>query len=164
MAQSRIEGDVYVVGALSSKTFAPPAGSITDAAIKASAGIDATKLQHRFQKTHSQANTAAVDETRAVHVVYGATGAIVAFSAGAIAKAVGDAVCTADLKVNGTSVLSAPISLDSGDTNRVAVAGVISTPALVAGDLLEVVIDGTIGTGTLPTGVFCQVTLTEAGN
>jgi len=164
MAQSRIEGDVYITGSLGSKTFSPPDASITNASVKAAAGISATKLEHRFQRVLAQANTAAADETRVVHVVYGATGAIVAFSAGSIAKAVGDAITTVDLKVNGSSVLSAVITLDSANTNRVAEAGTVTTPALVAGDVLEVVIDGTIGTGTLPTGVFAQVTLTEAGN
>jgi hypothetical protein len=163
MAQSKFEGDFYVTGDLSSKTFSPPAGSITNTAIRANAGVSATKLEHRFQSVVAQPNAAAVDETRVVHVVYGATGSIVAFSAGSIAKAVGDATCTVDLKVNGSSVLSAPIALDNANTNRVAEAGTVSTPALVAGDVLEVVIDGTIGTGTLPTGVFAQVTLTETG-
>lgn len=164
MAQSRFEGDVHVAGAFSCKTFAPPAGSVTSASIKTDAGVESTKLQHRFQPTCAQPNTAAADETRVAHVVYGATGSIVAFSAGSIAKAVGDATCTVDLKVNGTSVLSAPITLDNANTNRVAEAGTVTTPALVAGDVVEVVIDGTIGTGTLPTGVFACVTLTEAGN
>lgn len=164
MAQSRFEGDVHVAGALSCKTFSPPASSITNTAVKADAGISATKLEHRFQLVAAQANTAAADETRVIHVVYGATGSIVAFKAGSIAKAVGDAITTVDLKVNGSSVLSAVITLDSANTNRVAESGTVSTPALVAGDVLEIVIDGTIGTGTLPTGVFAQVTLTEAGN
>lgn len=164
MAQSRHEGDFYVAGALTCKTFTPPAGSVTNTSVKADAGIESTKLQHRFQQVVAQPNTAAADETRVAHVVYGASGTIVAFSAGSLAKAVGDATCTVDLKKNGTSVLSAPITLDSGNTNRVAEAGTVTSTSLVAGDVLEVVIDGTIGTGTLPTGVFAQVTLTESGN
>lgn len=164
MAQSRLEGDLNVAGSITCRTFSPPAGSILNAAVKADAGIEATKLQHRFQPVVAQPNTAAADETRVAHVVYGASGAIVAFAAGSIAKAVGDATCTVDLKVNGATVLSTPITLDNANTNRLAEAGTVTTPALVAGDVLEVVIDGTIGTGTLPTGVFAQITLTEAGN
>ena len=161
MTLSRIEGDVYVAGNLASKTLGVPAGSVRDASVAALAGIDATKLQHRHQVTVAQPNTAAADETRAVHRVYGAAGSVVAFHAGSIAKCAGDATVTVDLRKNGVSILSSVITLDSGNTNRVAEAGTISTASLVAGDLLEVVIDATIGTGTLATGVFATVVVTE---
>lgn len=161
MAMSQLEGDVRVGGNLSCKTFTPPSSCIRNASIEALAGVSATKLEHRHQLTFAQANTAATDETRAVHVVHGTTGTITAFRAGSIAKAVGDATCTVDLLKNGVSALSSVITLDSGNTNRVAEDGTISTPSLAEGDLLEIVIDGTIGTGTLPTGVYASLVVTE---
>lgn len=162
MAQSRHEGDLYVAGALSAASLAVPAGAVGNAAIAPAAAIAATKLQHRNRPVYAQPNTAAADETRVIYHVRGATATIVAFAAGSIAKAVGDATCTVDLKKNGTTVLSAPITLDSANTNRVVEAGTLSVTSLVAGDVLEVVIDGTIGTGTLPTGVFCSLTVDES--
>jgi hypothetical protein len=161
MAASRHEGDHHFVGSVSMGTLVPSAGSVGNTSIAALAGIDAAKLEHRHQRTYAQPNTAATTETRALHVCYGATGTILAFRAGSIAKAVGDSTVTVDLRKNGSTVLSAVIQLDSGNTNRVVEAGTVNTAGIVAGDLLEVVITATIGTGTLPTGVYCQVVLDE---
>lgn len=159
---SRHEGDHHFTGAVTiGGTLAVPANSVGDNAIPAGAGISATKLEHRHQITYAQPNTAATSETRAIHVVYGATGTTLAVKAGSIAKAVGDATVTVDVKKNGTTILSGVITLDSGNTNRVAESGTVSVPGLVAGDLLEIVTVATIGTGTLPTGVFVNVVIDE---
>lgn len=159
---SQIYGDQNFKGNVTLSSVTLPDGCVDDDAVAAGASIAADKLRHQYLPTYAQANTAAVDETRVIHVVHGTTGEVTAFVAGSIAKAVGDATCTVDLKKNGTTVLTAPITLDSGNTNRVAEAGTISgTVTLAVGDVLEVVIDGTIGTGTLPTGVFCSATVVE---
>ena len=161
MAQSRFEGDAYFAGNLGAKTFSPPAGSITNAAVAALAGIDSTKLEHQHRVGWSQANVTAAAETRVVYVCYGTAGTILDFRAGSIAKAVGDSTVTVDLRKNGTTVLSSVITLDSGNTNRVVEAGTISSGTLVAGDLLEVVIAVSAGTGTLATGVYAQAVINE---
>lgn len=158
---NRIEGDFHVNGNFSAKTMTLPDGNVTNAKVASGADLGAEKMEHLHVLTGAQPNTAAADETRAVHVVHGATGTILAFEAGSIAIAVGDATCTVDLKKNGTTVLTAPITLDSSSANRVAQAGTLSVTSLVDGDLLEVVVDGTIGTGTLPTGVYWSVKLKE---
>jgi hypothetical protein len=67
---------------------------------------------------------------------------------------------TVDLRKNGTTVLSAVITLNNANTARVAVAGALSVTTLVAGDVLEVV-TATAGGGTLATGVFAIVTVNE---
>lgn len=161
MAQSKIDGDLFVGGALGCRTLSPPAGSITNAAVAALAGVSASKLQHQHRVPWSQANVTAAAETRVVYVCHGTTGTVLAFVAGSIAKAVGDSTATIDLKKNGTTVLSAPIVLDNANTARVVEAGTVSVPALVAGDVLEVVVTVSAGSGTLPTGLFAAVTLEE---
>lgn len=161
MALSRHEGDLHITGNLSAKTVQLPAGTVDNADIEAAAGIDASKLEHRHQITAAQPKTTAADETRVIHVVYGATGTVLAFRAGSIVANIGDSTVTVDLKKNGSSILTAPITLDSGDSAYAKVAGTIDTPGLVAGDVLEVVIDATVGTGTLATGVFCELVLNE---
>ena len=161
MAQSRFEGDAYFAGNLGAKTFSPPAGSITNAAVAALAGIDSTKLEHQHRVGWSQANVTAAAETRVVYVCYGTAGTILDFRAGSIAKAVGDPTVTVNLRKNGTTVLSSVITLDSGNTNRVAEAGTLSVTTLAAGDVLEVVVAVSAGTGTLPTGLFASVTVEE---
>lgn len=158
----RLDEDLHVNGTFTCKAMAAPAGSITAAAIAAAAGIPATKLQHQHELTFGQPNTTAATETRVVHVVYGTTGSILAFKAGSIGVCAGAATITVDLKKNGTSVLSSPITLNSGNAARVAVAGTLSgSPTLAAGDVLEVVVTATAGGGTLGTGLFASVVLTE---
>lgn len=157
----RIEGDVIITGTLVPAALNIPSATVLNASVQAAAGISASKLEHQHQKSYGQANAAASDETRVIHVVHGATGEILEFEAGSIAKAVGDSTVTVDLQVNGVSVLSAVITLDNANTNYVAEAGTISSADLADGDVLTIVIDATVGTGTLPTGVFCSVKLRE---
>lgn len=164
MSTTLIEADLIRMKAtniIAEGTMTLPANSVNDTSVRADAAIDAGKLDHRHRPTYAQPNTAAADETKAIHVAK-ATGVLNSFQAGSIVKAVGDATCTVDLKKNGVSVLSAVITLNSSNTNRVSVAGTITTSDYVAGDLFEVVIDGTIGTGTLPTGVYCCPEFEEA--
>lgn len=161
MAVSRIEGDLYVYGNLSSKTVTLPDGGITNAMIAAATGIDATKVDHQHRGIFSQPNTTATSETKIVHVCYGATGTVVAFKAGSIVANIGAATVTLDLKKNGATILSAVITLDSANTTYVVEAGTINSAALVAGDVLTVVTVATAGGGTLATGLFAAVTVNE---
>ncbi len=156
----RIDGDVYATGRISAPYITYPANQIQNAAVASDAAIAASKLQHQHQPAYAQPNAAAVDETRVLHVI-GAIGTVVGFKAGSIAKAVGNAVCTVDLKKNGTTILSSPITLDSSSANYTPQSATIAAANVVSGDVLTVVVDGTIGTGTLPTGVYCSVTLRE---
>lgn len=128
------------------------------------AGIAASKLEHQYEKNVTQPNTAATDETRVIHVVRGATATVQEFRAGSIAKAAGGATCTVDLKKNGSSILSSPITLDSGNSDYVPESAAVTSPDLVADDVLTVVIDGTVGGGTLPTGVYADLVLREDAN
>ena len=161
MASMTIQSNTHVNGHLSANTMTIPASAVTKDSILAGTGIEAADMEHVFRPHFSQPNTAATSETRAVHVCRGA-GTILSFEAGSIAKAVGDSTVTVDLKKNGTTVLSAVITLDNANTNRVAEAGTVTVTALADGDVLEVVTVATAGTGTLPTGVFASVNLMEA--
>lgn len=160
---SRIEGNVHIDGALTARSMNIPSGTIRDEDVAGDADIGAAKQEHQFQLTYGQPNTAATTETRVVHVVQGTAGEIRAFEAGSIAAAVGDSTVTVDLRKNGATVLTAVITLDSGNAARVTEAGTIdpAQDTLADGDVLEVVLTATAGTGTLPTGVFCSVKLRE---
>lgn len=158
---TRISGDVHVDGALSCKTFTPVAASIGDSQIAAAAGIAATKLEHQHRLIFAQPNTTATAETRVVHVVRGATGTLTDVRAGSIAACTGNATMTVDLKKNGSSVLTAVITLDSTNTARVAEAGTLASTSVVVGDVLEIVTAVNAGTGALGTGLFAAVTLEE---
>jgi len=159
---SRIEGDVYVSGNIASLTMAIPSGTIIDDDVNAAADIVTTKMQHQYAKNYSQAGgSTSVAEQRVIHTPYGATGTVVAFVAGVITLDIGASTTTVDLKKNGTSVLSAVITLDSGNTVRVVEAGTISTAAYVAGDCFEVVVACTPGGGTQSKGVYAQAIFRE---
>jgi hypothetical protein len=154
---------VYVNGALTSKTFTPPAGSVSNSHVAASADIDATKLEHQHVRSYAQeGSTLAATERRVLHVVRGATGTVVEFLATLRVAAIGDSTVTVNLLKNGTTILTANISLDSGDAaySISSAAGYTST-SLVQGDVLEVSITATAGTGTLPKGITAELVVRE---
>lgn len=139
MAQSRIEGDVFVNGQVSCTGFAPPASSITNAAVEAAAGIVATKLEHQDHSVYAQANgTNNTAKRQVVKIVYGTTGDIIAVKARNTTAASGSDKTTVDVYKNGTTVLSAPIDLDTAAGTAVQ-AGTLSVSTLASGDVLEVV-------------------------
>jgi hypothetical protein len=158
---SRLEGNYYIAGNLSAQSMTIPDLVIGNSQIAAGAAIDPLKLRHQHRHTYAQPNTAATSETKVLHVVYGVTGSVVRFEAGSIVKAVGNSTVTVDLKKNGTTVLSAPITLDNTSANRGVQSATISVPALADNDVLEVTTVATIGTGTLPTGVYASLTVHE---
>lgn len=134
--------------------------SLTDQHIAATAAIQATKMVHQHSFKYSQPNTTATAETRTLHVAH-ASGTLVAFRAGSIAIAAGAATVTVDLKKNGTTVLSAVITLDSGNTARVSEDATLSVTSYAAGDWFEIVTTATAGGGTIPTGFFCEMVCRE---
>jgi len=139
------------------------AGFLKKEHVEASAGIEASKLEHQHRATYAQesATTAAAAEDRVVHVVKGTTGTLKTFSAGCVVANIGDSTIDVDLHKNGVSILTAAIEIDSGDAAYAIVAGIINTAAVVADDVLEVVVTVTAGTGTLGKGVFASLDLWE---
>jgi hypothetical protein len=162
MSQTTIPTDLFVAGNIAGKSMTIPAGAVNDAAVQASAGIQATKLQHQYQPAYAQASaTAATSESRVIYAVQGATATVVGFAAGAVTPAVGADTCSVDLKKNGTSILSAPVSLTNAQTARQLVTGALSSNSAVAGDVFEVAVTPNHSSGTLPAGVFARLTIHE---
>jgi hypothetical protein len=153
-----LKGDVIIDGRVVPKEITMPAGSVSNAAIPAGAGIDTDKLEARVYSSWSQPNSAATAETRTLFVAKRA-GTITSFLAGSIAKAVGDSTVTINLLKNGTTILTSTIVLDNANTARVAEDGTLNgaSTAFIAGDWFELAITISAGTGTLPTGVFAQL-------
>ena len=141
-----------------------PVDSVGDVDVQAAANISASKLEHQYEPVYRQVSTASAAVDRQVlHIVKGATGSIFDFRVGAVTAAIGDATATIDLKKNGTTILTATISLGSTTAAYIlkTPAGYTST-ALVVGDVLEVhVTAATIGTGTLALGLFAQLIIRE---
>lgn len=162
MANS-LSGDWYFSGTVTPRRFNCPADSITNAAIQASAGVSATKVQQNYSKQLDLTNhaTVAAAERRLLHRCRGASGTVVSFGALATVAAVGDSTASVDLLLNGVSILTAAVQLDSGDAAGTLVSGTLSSTALVAGDRLEVNVTVSAGTGTLPKGLCADVLVRE---
>ncbi len=161
---SRIDGDLTVGGTLTPKYINLPAGSVSNNSVEAGAAMDADKLEHQHQPCYAQeSDTTAAAEDFVLHVIRGATGQMMAFSAGCVVANIGAAVVTVDLHKNGSSMLTAAITIDSGDAAYAIVEGTID-PAkedLVVGDVLELVVTVAAGGGTLGKGVFAQAVIVE---
>ncbi len=161
MASNRMDGDLYVVGNINSRTRTYPAGSISNAAVAAAAAIAATKMLHQHHLTYAQDSGAtAANEERVIHVVYGAAGTSVSFEAGCVVTNDGECTVTIDLLKNGTTVLSSAPVITSSHSAYELVTGTIGTSALVDGDVLEITI-ATAGTDTVGLGAFCSLVLRE---
>jgi len=169
MAQDVINNDLHVNGNLSSKTFAPPSGSITNAHISASADIDATKVEHQLALDYEQLpGTAVVADTRDLHIVHGATGSVVSFRAaitGTIATGA-DRTVNVDLqKSTGAgafaTILSATLEFDNASVLRTVATSAVATPALVAGDILRVVVTVAGAAGNQALGLIATATIRE---
>jgi hypothetical protein len=158
-------GDVNVSGALTARSFSPPAGSVGNFALTGGAGsyIDSAKIQRLLDKEYAQdSTTVATVERRVLHTVKGATGALVEFGVGSVSIAIGAAAVVVDLLKNGSTILSATITLDNANTAYVLETQTFSSSALVAGDVLELKVTSAVaGGGTLPKGLFARLTLTE---
>lgn len=140
-----------------------PANTVGDAGVTAASPLNTTKTRRRFNKGYAQnVGAAAASVTGVVvHVVYGAVGTVIAVRAGVVVAAVGAATVTIDIKKNGTTILTAVITLDVANTIYIVEAGSVSVSGLVAGDVLTAVLVATAGGGTLPQGVFVDVVIDE---
>jgi hypothetical protein len=139
-------------------------GYITNTAVAAAAGIAASKLQHQHQPVVSSAdqNTTIASSRQVIHCCRGATATITSFNACLTVLAnAGAATVTVDLLKNGTTILTAPISISSADAIRSLEAGTLSSSSLVAGDILEVDVVATAGGGTLGKGLLAVLNVRE---
>lgn len=164
----RIPCNLFVEGNIQGKSNTPSAGSVIDSSVAANAGIQASKLQHQHQLSYSQGNVNAVADQKVVHVVRGATGTLESFSVGLITPpdtASGGKTAIVNLLVNGVSVLTAAITLDSTAVSRNLAAATITTSAIVAEDVIEVAVTlGAGSTGTAPIGVFAALVIRESAD
>lgn len=156
-----VYGDAVIDGALTiTGALTAPAGSLTNAMIAAAAGIDASKLDAHQNVPAYVAGTPTSSIILAYRVP--AAGTLTEFNAGCITVPIGSATCAVDLKKNGTTVLTAPVSLDSSSVAYTSEAGALSSTAVVADDILTVVLTVTTpGSDTQATGVYAAIGIDE---
>jgi hypothetical protein len=164
MSQSYVGTDLHVAGTLTAQSITLPALAVNNAAVAVgSAGnyLSASKLEHRHMPCYSQeAATDAAADNKVVHVCRGA-GTLTRFAAGSVVAATGTGTATVDLRKNGTTVLSAPVVLDSANAAYTPETTVsFTSTALAAGDVLSIVVSAVSGTAKAK-GLYAQVELSE---
>jgi hypothetical protein len=164
-AQSTHNGDLVVTGTLIPKTLNLPSGCVKADDIEAGAGIEATKLEHRYRPDLSQAyGSAGTSERRVVHQVIGATGKINSVRAQLELAPVGAATHSIQVKKNGTNILSSALVLDSTNANHIdeiAAGFTAGGDDLVTGDVIAIDVTATAGGGTLGQGLHVMLDLDE---
>ena len=151
-------------GAVNATGLYSSQATITNAMVSATAGVEATKLQHQHQHCRSLANHGATPAAlrQTIATVRGTTGSVVRFEAGLV-TALASGSLTVDLYKNGSTILTAPIALNSsGGTGGTAfdkVAATFASTTLAQGDVLEFVL--AVSTPSGGGGLFCQLTTRE---
>lgn len=147
-----------------------PTGSLTNAMIKAGAGISASKtVRHQAIPIELFGPAASVTAlTKDIHIVSGSTGTAIRFQAtinGAIATDVSRTI-TVDLHKSSaggafSTILSSTIDFTNASVLRTAVAAVFSNTSLVADDMLRIIVTVAGGSGSQATGLFAELVLEE---
>ena len=133
--------------------------------------ISASKLQHRNSIGYRQEEgTDVVDQSRIVHLVR-APGTIKSVKVRLVAPPAGgnktvtvDVQKAADGSGSYSSLLTAPIEIDSGSSANTVLNGVLTSPASVTtNDAIRVVVDAEGSTGTQAQGIFVDIQIDESG-
>ena len=130
-------------------------GAVNNNEVGTATPITADKLQHAHRAVYSnESATTAVSEARVVHVVHGLVAEVQAFKCGCVVACTGAATVVFDLLKNGTTILSATVTVNNGHAAYEIVAGTIDTAGLVQDDVLEVDVTATAAGGTIGLGAF----------
>lgn len=139
-----------------------PEDTVGDVQMNAGDPIDVDKQFHRYRKTHAQSGNWT---TQTVPLHYArADGTVEGFSAGSIvAMTAGTSFVEIDLRKNGSSILTAVLTLDEAMAAFVMTDAALdgADVAYVAGDFFDAVITVTVGTGALGQGLLCDLMVAE---
>ncbi len=163
------QGDHVFLGAVSVTSINLPDGSISKEDIEGDAGIEASKfVRHQsIDMELAESATAIAAVTKLLHIVKGATGTLVGFEAAVITPADdGSRTVNVDLKKSTgggsfSSVLASTIQFTNASVAKTSVAGSITSPSVVDGDILEVTVAVAGGSGNQAKGLIVTLTYEE---
>ncbi len=138
------------------------AGTISDQHVNSAAAINVTKMQHAYYLRTDfglKIGDTPVTSEKVVHVANSA-GTIRSFAA-MVNVAMSSGSITFDLKKNGTTILTAVITIDNTIAGRQTVTGTIATPAFSAGDVFSIA--ETISAPTGSQGPLAWAGISETG-
>lgn len=145
------------MGRTNSSTIVP--GTIIGTDLSLTADVLPQSMRHCFKPgTNFGLAIGGAPATRE-EVVYVASGAGTIQGFHGLLNVVGSANLTMDLKKNGVSILSAPISITNAQANREVVDGTLSSVSFVAGDVFSMAETVTVSTGA--SGPYAFMTVTE---
>lgn len=133
----RVGENTYFASTLEAKTLIPSTGCISNSHVREDAKFSHTKMEHQHRCCYGQdSNETVRDDEGILHVVYGKTGTVLSFEAGVTIACTGTPTVEVDLLKNGTTILTAAISIDNANAAYTPVAGIIAITALIDGDVL----------------------------
>ena len=139
-----------------------PAGSVTNATIADGSNVDADKLQQIYNKGSNFGlviGGTPTDQEFIVHVVTAANGGTIREFHSTLNVSGSTSDIDFDLKVNGTTVLSAKVNHTNADADKLIKDGTISSAAVSQDDIISIECDQTTNTGAQ--GPFAWVVLEE---
>lgn len=147
--------------------ISPSGGGFADADLRSGANLDPAKMRHRHAVSYGQKNgTDVTTETKMVHIAKAAGTIQTIEVVSATAPTGGDKAFTVDLhKSTGggafATVLSAVVTVNSSDTDRVIEAGTLSTATYADGDIFAIVVTTSGSTGSQGQGLCVTVNFDE---
>ena len=169
-SNSRHEGNLHIAGALSMTELQIPAGTVENSDVAASAGFDATKLEHQTSYHYVQDDGSAVlAATVPLYMCRGATATVIAVKVSVIDAPSGGGTETITVDIQkcdeGTptpaTILDAVVSYSDAQTDCEVLDGTITDPDLIAEDQLIVIIAVAGGGGVQGQGLLVSVTIRE---
>lgn len=157
----------YFAGTIGATNIAYPKNQIANEAIKALAGIEATKVVHQHAIKYVQpggVNVAAA--TVPLHTFRSSAEIVAAEVVPIVAPNGGDSAYTVDVQKGNqstpfASVLGAPIGVGDAQADREVVTGSVTTTAAADGDTLQAVVAVSGTTGTQGQGFILTVWVRE---
>jgi len=164
MANTVFNQDLHVNGNLSASTMSFPSGSVDDTAVQAAANISYLKVQTLVPIMYYQKDGSVIaSETQTVHLAK-AAGTIVAVELrpGTVPSSGSydvDVLRAVDTSGTYTTILSAAVTIDNGDTDDTLQTATLASTTFVDGDAFQIKI--TASTPTSSDGLCVVLWLAE---
>ena len=162
-----LQGNVAVLGDFTATTMTIPSASIGNAQVKTGDPVSSDKLQHRITARLSQALGAdVVAVTEVVHIGHAAGTLLAVKVVSNTPPTGGDKKVTVDVKRGSaggaySSVLTAPLDIDSAIAARAVTPATINSAAYSAGDSYQIAISVSGSTGTQAQDICVELIFSE---
>lgn len=165
MAQPRgtWPGDLHVKGILSFDGIEYPTEKLGNEAVDPADPLEVNKVRQQVNRLYTQSKGAAVATVTGVvqHLAL-TNGSLDSVQLGLLVASTGAATIVVDLKKNGVTVLTAPVTLNSTHAAyTIVTAGIAGGGGYLADDIFELTVTATAGGGVVGQGLFVNMTFRE---